>query len=383
MRPALLSLCLVVAAPSAFAQDVLGTLNRSDASFTSRGSTSLPNTNPSYVVQRLDKEHYAGWGADPASPGMRRIHGFHAFVQDQIGNTAETIAFLVFTENAAAPNYADVTTPLGSTGPIPIPVSASASAVPYEVTANFATPVLAPAGGDVFLAIDLPQPATGTWPTDGMSVHALYYVSSTGTQSATIYDLPGTSHPTTPIEQQGHGSWYVPSPPTGPIYTLTPRQWRIEPIVPGAAGVAGAITNQTSLPLSNVAPGASTQGSGLHPDAQSTPLNAGRADDIAGRWFRTGTPDGTPVFFLIDLGTFGPEIPVSVFLPGSTGVVCLNLATMQVLGLAFTAGNEAFLPITIPAPARAIVAGVSVLHQSAAFLPTGTADANGCTRQVL
>jgi hypothetical protein len=372
-------------AASASAQDFLGIMNRTDTSFTSRGSTTIPNTNPSQVLERLDKEHYAGWGVSPANPGMRAIVGMHAWLQDQIGTTPETFGFVVYTENLAAPNYADVTTPLGSVGPLPTPANAVTGAIAFEVTASFATPVLAPASGDVFVAVDLPQPVVGgPWPADGMSCHALYYVGVGGTGPATYFDLAGASLPTTPPEQAGNGSWYVPSPATGPLYTVTPRQWKVEPIVNGAAGVAGTITNQISLPSSSTAPGTSSQGSGLHPDAANPPLNAGRTDDLAGRWIRTGTPTNTPVFFLMDLGTFGTEIPVSAFLAGSTGVLCLNPASMVVVGLTFTVGSEAFLQITIPTAARARVAGLNVLHQAAALnVVTATADANGCTRQIL
>ncbi len=361
-------------------QDVLGILNNTDTSFTSRGSTALPNTNPSTAYLRIDADHYAGWGVNPATPGMREIVGLYAVLQDQIGTTPETFDILVYGEDPAAANYPLAITPLATAGPFPTPASTATGAVAWVLTANFTTPVLAPAGQDVFVAVGLPQPATGTWPTDGMSCHALYFVNVT----SGFFDLPGFAHPTSPPEQAGNGGWYVPSLPSGPLYTVTPRMWKIQPLVNGATGVAGTITNQTTATQSNLPPGTASMASGLHPDAQNPPLNAGRADDISGRWFKTGTPDGTPVFFLMDFGTFGPELPVSVFLPGSTGVACLNLGTMTTLGINFTVGGQAFQVLTIPANSRGILAGISVLHQAAGFDPvSGTAMVNGCTRQVL
>lgn len=376
----LLSVLILATAP-ALAQDNLGVLNRTDTSFTSRGSNVSPNSNPSYVIARLDKEYYAGWGVDPANPGMRQIRGVHALIQDQIGNTPETYGVLVFTE-AAAPNFPDITTPLASVGPFPTPGSTVTTAIVWDVTVSFTTPVLAPASGDVFLGLDYPQPLVGVWPTDGLSSHALYF---TGVTTSGFSDQPGASHPVTPPEEAGNGSWYVPSlPALGVTYTTVPRQWKIEPIVSGAVGVAGTITNQTTAPLSNAAPGTSSMASGLHPDAQNPPLTAGRADDIASRWFKSGTPDGTPVFFMMDLGTFSPEIPVSALLAGSTGVVCLNLSSLVVVGIGFTTTNQAFLTLPISPAARTYIAGTSIMHQSAALdMITSVAHANGCTRQIL
>ncbi|GAB4142391.1 MAG: hypothetical protein Fur0037_09590 [Planctomycetota bacterium] len=371
-------------AASLSAQDYLGLLNRTDTSYTSRGSTTIPNQNPSQVFGRMDHETYESWGYDPANPGMHRITGMHAYLQDQVGTTPETYSFLIYTEDASAPNFPDVTAPLGSVGPLPTPASSATGAVAWSLVASFATPILAPSTADVFLAVGLPQPASGVWPADGMSCHALYYV----TTASGVFDLPGASHPTAPPEEVGNGGWYVPNPPTGPIpptYTVTARQWKIEPIVLGATGLAGAITNQTSAALSNTAPGTSSQSSGLYPDAQNPPLNAGRVDDIANRWFMTSAGAGTPVLFFMGLGGFGPEIPLNAMVPGSTGAVCLNMGFMSLLGFGLTSTTgEAYQVIAIPAPARSTIAGLAILHQAVGLnVATGGLDANGCTRQIL
>ena len=376
----LFSVLLVTATP-ALAQDYLGILNRTDTSFTSRGSNTAPNTNPSWVIERLDKEFYAGWGVDPANPGMRQIRGIHTLMQDQIGNTSESYSVLILTEGTA-PNFPDVTTPIATAGPFPFPANTATGPIAYDITVTFATPVLTPSTGDQFLALDLPQPLVGNYPTDGLSSHALYYTNVT---TSGFGDQPGASHPLTPPEQAGNGCWYVPSmASTLPVtYTTVPRMWKLEPIVGGAVGMAGTITNQTTAPLSNVAPGSSSQGSGLYPDAQNPPLTPGRVDDVASRWFKTGTPDNTPVFFLMDLGTFGPEIPLSSLLAGSTGVLCLNVPTMVVIGIGFTSLGEAYMTLSFSPAARTYIAGTSLLHQSAALDSTGVAHANPCSRQVL
>lgn len=376
--PIACSTLVLLCAAAAPAQDLLGTLNRTDTSFTSRGSAGVPNTNPSVAFNRLDHEYYAGWGYDPANPGMRRIVGMQVFLQDQIGNTPETFDALIYGEDPAGPDYPNVNAPLGAVLGIPTPPTTITTAFPFSMNITFATPVLAPAAADVFVAVGLPQPVGTTWPNDGLSVHAFYYIGVT----SGFFDLPGAAHPPTSMATASNGGWYVANPLNPPTYTATPRQWKMDLIVGGATGVAGTITNQTSAPLSNFAPGTSSQASGLHPDAANPPLNPGRADDVCGRWYRSSAPNGTPVLFLLDLGTFFPEIPVASLLPGSTGVACLNPATLALLGIAFTNAGEAFYPILLPASSRGILPGMSIVHQAVALTPTGAADAGPCTRQV-
>lgn len=378
-RFALPCLVLIGLSATAIAQSPMGFMNRTGTSFTSRGSASIPNTNPSVSFLRIDKESYAGWGVNPASPGMREILGITGFIQDQIGNTAETYELVVYTEDAANLNYPLIAAPMGTVGPLPTPPSTAAGAVAFNINITFGTPILTPATGDAFLGVAMPQPATGVWPTDGLSCHALYYVMVT----SGFYDLPGASHPVGQPEE-GNGGWYVDPllSGLGPQYTTTPRQWKLEPIIAGAGGVAGTISNQTWATLSNVAPGSSSMSSGLHPDAQNPPLNIGRVDDIASRWFMTGAPDGSAVFFLASFNTFGPEIPLSAFLGGSSGMVCIDTTVNIQLGLTFTTAGEAFLPLAIPLAARSLIAGVDLVHQSVGLIGN-VGHANPCTHQIL
>lgn len=374
-----LPLALLALPATAAAQSVMGLLNRTNTSFTSRGSAMVPNTNPSVAFLRIDKEAYAGWGVDPLSPGMREVRGISGVLQDQVGNTAESYDLIVYTEDAANANYPDIPTPVGTVGPLPTPPSTVTTAIVITVNATFGTPMLAPAGGDTFLGVGLPQPLSGVWPADGLSCHALYYqMTSSGT-----YDVPGASHPTTTPENNNGGWWVDPLlSGLGPQYTTTPRMWKLEPIVGGAAGVAGTITNQTTAPLSNVAPGTSSMSSGLHPDAQNPPLNAGRVDDVASRWYMASAPNNTAVFFLASFQPFGPEFPLSAFVAGGEGTVCIDTTAMSSLGLAFTNNGEAFFPITFPAAARSFIAGIPLIHQSVGLVGS-TFHANGCTRQIL
>jgi len=353
----------------------MGLLNRTDTSFTSRGSTTGPNTNPSFAFVRIDQEHYGGWGIDPANLGMRSIQGVHVFLQDQIGSTPETFGVTIYGEDPAAPDFPEITTPFGSMTGVPVAGTAAGAQV-FDVLVTFATPMQVPVGMDVFPAIELPQPAGNTWPADGLSVHALYYGSTT----SGLFDEPGASHPTASV--YGNSGYHVPVLSVGPTYTTTPRQWKIEPILLGATGVACTITNQVSAPLSNTAPGSSSMASGLHPDATNPPLNMGRVDDIANRWYRSSATDGTLVLFFIDLGPLGLEIPANLLVPRSTGVACLNTVTAEFVGIGFTLAGEASHVIQIPAAVRSGLAGLSVSHQAAALNAAGGVDLSICTRQV-
>ncbi len=355
------------------AQTPLGTYNNVTTTYTSRGGAAGANTGaPTEVFTRIDASHYAGFGANPASPGMREIVGAQFVAQDQIGTTPETFTVLCYGEDPAAPNFPLVSAPLATVGPFATPASTATGAVAWIFSINYTTPVLAPAGQDVFLAVSFPQPATGTWPTDGMSMHA----------TAAATEPAGFSYSSTPAEVGSYSGYHLPAVPT--LAYSSPRQFNIDPIVNGAAGVAGTIHNIATAVPGNTPPGTSSMFAGLFPDAQNPPLNVGRVDDVAFRWVMANTPDNTPVFFLADFGTFGSEFPLSAFLTGSQGVTCLNLGTMATVGLNFTVGGSTFNVITIPSSARGIVAGMQFLQQAAALdLATNVAVANGCTRQIL
>jgi hypothetical protein len=155
-----------------------------------------------------------------------------------------------------------------------------------------------------------------------------------------------------------------------------------------AAGRALGITNQTSATGSNnpppagfgPAPGTGSFLSGSFPDVVGT--NPGRVDDITMEYFRTGAGTGALVVFLMDFGGFGPELPLSGFVPGSTGVTCLNLSSMQTLGIGFTTTDEAFVVTTIPLAIRPLLAGLPVTQQAASLDSAGLVHASPCSRQV-
>ncbi len=369
-----LFLVAATAAVSLTAQEPMGTFHNATTAFTTRGGAAAANTaNPGFAFTRFDQSHYAGWGHDINQPLHRVIVGITCVLQDQVGVTPESFGITCFGEDPGAPNWPLVGTPVASAGPFPTPASTATGATAFIVNVNFTTPALAPRGQDVFLAFELPQPATGTWPTDGLSVHA--------TAGAT--EPAGHSYVSTSPELAGYSGYFVPASNT--LLYSTPRQLRIDPLLNGPGGVAGTIHNIPTATPGNTAPGTASMFAGLFPDAQNPPLNAGRVDDLGARWSMTGIADGTPVMFLADFGAFGPEIPLRyLVLAGSQGVLCLNAATMLTSNLTFTTGGQAIRAVPVPAGARAIIAGLAIMQQGLALdLTANVAMANPCTRQIL
>ena len=177
--------------------------------------------------------------------------------------------------------------------------------------------------------------------------------------------------------------------------------FKIEPIIPNSGGVAGVVTNQINHPESSTTsaagfqvqvPGAGSASmhSALFPDAANPSAGLGRQDDLV-QFFRDDTiPVGSPVFFLIDLGQFNPiEIGLDQFVPGSTGMTCMNFSA-QNLGLvlvsAVTVGtatqNRAHLVTQFPAAARPLLSGLSWVRQAIAIdVSNNTLRGTACTRQ--
>lgn len=378
------------------AQNRMGTFDNTGTTYATRGGAAAANTNPADLFVRLDKEKYAGFTTG-LTPGTREITGLNFVMQDQNLATQEPFNLIVYTESATTPNFPDVTTPVGLSGAFGLPIGTGGGA--YNASANFATPLSAPAAGDVFVGLRFTTPWTisGGQVTDGPSVWEIRGVVVTATGAS--YDLPGPGRPSAPPEEGTFGGIYVPTTTTGPVgpaYPITaPTMYKISPVLPIAGGCATAVTNQanhvesTSASVAGFtvqAPGAGTacMMSGLHPDSANPPLNGGRADDIGAIYVNTAAnvPTGSPVFFLIDLGTFGPEIPVSAFIPGSTGVVCLNLGTAQTLAITLMGSGFTSHVATFPASARSLLSGISWLRQTVGFnVTTGQAHAGPCTRQ--
>ncbi|GAB4150171.1 MAG: hypothetical protein Fur0037_18660 [Planctomycetota bacterium] len=371
---AALALCSMAAA-----QQFTGFIYNVSTSATSRGSL---GGNAGEVIARIDADDYAGWANDPANPAQRLISAITCVVQDQNAvATPETFDVKIYSEDPANPGY-----PLSSSGVVAVagvpgpPAPASGTIAAAVRTLAFGTPVPVAVGSDVFVSFAVPAAA---WTSDGLSFHISlgYQPSST----FTVWDEPGPAmqpfHSTNVQPSESYALNYFPA--TSSFAYSTRRQIRVDVATGAAAGSVTAVTNQTSYTISNTPPGTASFLSGLHPDAANPPYNVGRADDIGYRFFHANIPDLSPVFFLVSLGAFGPEISLSSFVPGSVGVGCLNLALLSPLGVGFTTSGMATKTIAIPAPARSILSGWTLSQQAIAFDPTSGALVGGpCGRQL-
>jgi hypothetical protein len=338
--------------------------------FTSRNAA---NNVPATIFTRWDSSAYAGWGVDPAFPGTRTFSGLHFLIQDQDLSTVDTFQLTVYTESTT-PDLPNVTTPLATTGNFSLPVGTGIGA--YNISANFTTPINAPPV-DVFVGVSTTLGWNATT-TDGLSIWA-----TSSLVTSAVRDEPGFAAPTT-VPQNTYSGAYIPS--TSTQTNAIQRQSWIEPIIATPAGVASALHYADPVHSNaNTSPGTVCMFSGQFPDSRNPPRTVGRADDVGMTFRHAGVAAGTPVFFLIDIAPgFSPEVALSTFIPGSTGVACVNPASMMTVALGFTVGTSASNVIVIPAGARASIAGLPLIHQAVAFDPVLNVALSGpCAKQVL
>lgn len=356
---------------SLVAQNNLSDFLNMGVTFTSRNGA---NNVPATIYTRIDKESYAGWGVDAAQPGMRVFSGLRFNVQDQDLATQDTWQLTAYTESTT-PDTPDTTAPVATTGNFVLPVGTGIGA--YLATANFVTPVAAPAAADVFVGVSTTLGwSVGT--TDGLSIWA----TSAAVASA-LRDEPGFAEPTF-APGNTHSGHYQPVANTH-AFAVT-RQSHIEPIIASPAGVCSALHNADPVHANaNTSPGTTCMHSALSPDSQSPPRTAGRADDVGMTFRHVGMPDGSLAIFLVDIApAFGTEFPLSLFLPGSVGTMCVNQASVQSVAIGFTSGGSASNVITFSPATRTYIAGVPLIHQVVTIdALTGTAYAGPCSKQTL
>lgn len=361
MRKLLPIVSLSLLAAPVLAQDNFGVLRNLGVTFTSRGGGTA-NSNPAVMFCRFDVDRYAGWGVNPANPGNREITGLHFLIQDQDLATVDTWSLVAYSNDAANPGFPDAAAPLATTGNFALPAGTGIGA--YNVTANFTNPVSVPANADLYVGISQNQPWTivSGAVTDGCSIWA-----TTGNGTAATTDLPGNSAPQSAPDNTYGGS-YVPSSLT--VAYAGSRQFHIEPIIATAAGTASALHYADALhAAANTSPGTTCMFSAQYPDGANPPRNAGRADDLGMTFVKTGMPDGSLVFWLIEIGGAfaATEIPIANFLPGSTGVLCLNLGNYQTVGFSTTTAGVASNVMVFPATSRNALAGLPLMQQAAAL----------------
>jgi hypothetical protein len=321
------------------------------------------------VMTVVKGEEYAGWGTDV--PGSRTITSVYMIIQDQDAvATPEVFDVILYPESLATPGTPDlnagVTFATGVTGPA-APTTGIIAAAAKIITP--ATPVSVPivGSGDVFISFRLPATPVA-FPTDGLSTNAIYGFAPGAT--FTVFDVPGPNQqPQVPITVNNtHCFSRVGTNPTVIINQC--RSHIIDVAHNGTGGVVLGITNQASLLGSanpppagyGPAPGTGDFMSGVAPDVVG--FNPGRADDIAFDYFRGAAAANNLVLFFADVGAFGPEVPLGLIFPGSTGTVCMNSTFFQIGSAIADTTGEAYLVTTFPAAVRPLAAGLNVIQQA-------------------
>lgn len=342
------------------------------------------------VVMRFDSEDYVGWGnpvlsGTPAVVTGYEITGCIYVIQDQNDGTIENYNMHFYGEDPANPSFPNFTpasppgtNAIASFGPFPSPTTGTSTISAWQVTQNFATPLVRPANQDFFAALEFP--GNGAWTADGLSHHINLGVSANfPSPTVNTFDLKGPALISGGVTNTYGLSHDVTNSAFG---AAGPRQYRWQFIV--AAGVGRGVvtteTNQGTYPISNVAPGTASFFSGLHPDASSSPANPGRVDDVNFVYFGAGAGD-----LLVNVLAFGfatPELAFANVLPGSTGVLCLDLATMTTAGIAISAGTgvDSFRLAFNPAQ-RGFLLGLTLAQQVVAFTPALVGTASPCAMQ--
>jgi len=376
------ALAVAALAAASSAQDFVGLSYNSPPTASSRGALGAA---AGEVMTRIDSSELAGWGI--GTTGYRTIQSLYFVVQDNLGpSTASTFAIKLYPESASTPNTPDLNAGVvfatGVQGPTGFGVSVATSKV---VTP--ASPVSVPIQGDGDVFVSFVLPATSSTSSLGIQVVLGYQPSA----AFSVFDQPnasqGTGVPTTASAATSHACTRVGNA-TAVTYNLR-RHHVLDIGHAGAGGRALGITNQSNYAASNnpapsgygPAPGTGNLLSGSFPDGSSA--IAGRVDDLAMQFQKTGIGSGAPVVFMIDFADdFGSEVALSSVLTGS-GVVCLS-ATAQYLGASLTVADEAWLVLPIPAAVRPLLLGLPVKQQAAGFdLTTGLWHATPCSGQVL
>jgi hypothetical protein len=368
--PRLLAFGLVLtafgAAAPAQALHGAGALQRMTSTAWSRGSL---GTGPGELVQRFDADELTGFGVEAAFPGMHVVRGVMLGIRDFGFSTPNNLCDIsIYTEDPARPNYPDLTQPLGGMTGYP----AMNTPFGYQYI-TFPNPVLAPAGRDVFLGVRVP----GANQSFG-GVRLLLHTSSSALPT---YDLAGPGLPSSPPEASSYR--LDRNTTTNALTYLARSQYLVDLLTVTPSGMPTAITNQASYPVSTFVPGSTSLLSGLHPDAATPPLNAGRADDVAFMYSDFVLPPGFPVAFLASFDGFGPTVPLAQHVPGSVGGVCLPSASLFVLGIQLLdSSQQAWMVTTLPPAARNLIRGVAWAQQAIGFdVVVGVLRGSQCGKQ--
>lgn len=329
------------------------------------------------VLNHFDSRNYTDWMLDPADPtgATYKPSGVRFVIQDQVGTTTETYGVSAYNEDPLNAEFPDASAPWFTAGPFNMPTSTATGAVAWIITVTLPATTPSAPKGDKWIGMNLSLPATGTWPADGVSLHATYDRAVASTSTAQT-DVAGLRIDTVPNGNFVCTIPYVLGVPTGPASYPTGAaggrlQLRLEVITPNTGGVAVTHTNQTWYPSSNPVPtatlplgGTTNFISGLHPDVYDGNLQTpSRADNIGFLVTEANIPSA-PVFVMIAFGgsPLGSQPLLTLFptlAPTSRGNVCVDFTTAAVFfGLSDAAGLYQHM-LSLDAGTRLVIQGMS------------------------
>lgn len=338
-------------------------------------------------LNHYDSRDYLDWMLDPADAtgATFKFTGVRFVIQDQIGNTTETYRVVAYNEDPVTQDFPDATAPWVATGAFNMPASTATTAVAWIITVTMPATTPSVPKGDKWIGVGLVPPLTGTWPTDGASLHCAFDRANPSTSTAAS-DLAGLGISTMSNSQVACNLPVVAGVPTGPaVYPAATagnrREIRLEVIANVTGGVCVTQTNQTTYTVSNpgVVAGATPLGgttnffSGLYPDTYNGTASATpRADDIGFLVADSNFPN-SPVFVIL---AFGPSplgsVPLSllspaVAAPGTRGNVCVDFTTgVTFFGLSNSTGQYQQM-LTLNAGARSVIQGLTSPTQTFDF----------------
>ncbi|MEY4674278.1 MAG: hypothetical protein RL148_2062 [Planctomycetota bacterium] len=371
---------------SLFAGSLVAQTNN-DVGFTRGWTTSYTdrigaNTIVADVMNRFDNRDYLDWMLDPADTtgSTFKFNAIRVVLQDQVGTTPETYSVVAYNEDPAVPDFPDATAPWLRTGALNMPTSTTTTAVAWIITVTL--PPTAPTApkGDKWIGVQLNLPATGSWPTDGVSIHTAYdrAPGSTGTAAT---DQPGLGAATINVGQYACHMPLASGLPQGPAIYPTPtpgsrRQIRMEVIANVTGGVCVTQTNQSTYASSNPGVANSTPlggttnfFSGLHPDVYDGNLSSpARADDIGFLVSEVNLPN-SPVFVILSVGPSPigsvplASITPAVANPNTRGNVCIDFVSgVTFFGVSGSTGLYQHM-LTLNPVIRSAIQGLSLPGQ--------------------
>lgn len=284
-----------------------------------RDSFVSPRASEFYAIFHA-KDH-TGWGDDPSDPGVHRIDGVRAVIDDSNALTANRF-FINFypgsTTQAGVPNFSLKQ----STGPWFTPIDANGGQISWVLETTFPTPIRVSNAGDVYISHEFGFEL----PSDFLRIGFIDSIDPS--------PLPNWDRGNSRTNQTGHGLGtsggygFFGRPGSSSLFWEN-RQFLVTPLSAQAAFKVGMRTSQTSMPSSNVG---GTPG-------YTTSLFSSRKPVMVADYLGNarGTPDepvlifadgnrtaGDPIVFFMTPAFGGLPTPVQLStISGWTGTFCL------------------------------------------------------------